>query len=321
MANKRDSNAELPDLINWLSALGDSTRLRIMRLLREEELGVGELSRVVQLPQSTVSRHLKVLHEVSWVAKRPVGTSSLYRLVVDRFEPDAVKLWKVANERLNATRSFAGDEARLREVLVDRQTSSREFFGRVSGEWNKLRGELFGERFTASALLAIVDPNWVVADIGCGTGEAAQHLAPLVKKIIAIDREPAMLEAAKSRLAGLENVDFREGEIANLPLKDGECDAALLFLVLHHLENSDDAIAEIARTLRPGGLLVVLDMVAHTREVYRHTMGHVHLGFSEEALRKMAEKTTLNLRSVTHLRPDVEGTGPQLFVATFQQES
>lgn len=310
---------DAPELLEWLALLGDLTRLRILRLLAEEELGVGELARIVQVPQSTVSRHLKSLLASGWVTKRAVGTSSLYRFDAASLEPDALDLWTVARRRLAQSAAFDSDAHRLREVLAARHTDTRAFFGRIGGEWDHLRTELFGDRFTTEALLGLINPDWVVADIGCGTGNASEHLAPLVKRIISIDREPAMLDAARKRLAGCGNVDFRAGDLARLPLKDQEIDAALVFLVMHHVPDPAAAVREIARTLRPGGLVMIVDMLAHHHEAYRHTMGHIHLGFTEKDVRAWARAAGLHLTRYRPLRPDTERRGPGLFMATLRK--
>ena len=184
---------DLHPLLQRLGALNDPVRLRILRLLDREELSVGELARALQLPQSTVSRHLKLLHEGAWAIKRSDGTASLYRLAEASLDDSARELWTIARQQLSAapgsrggSPTFQQDDARLAEVMAERATDSRSFFGRVAGEWDHLRRELFGERFTAEAMLGLIDPDWTIADIGCGTGNASDQLSPYVKKVIAI---------------------------------------------------------------------------------------------------------------------------------------
>lgn len=306
--------------LSWLATLGDLARLRILRLLGREELGVGELARALQLPQSTVSRHLKPLYDQGWVAKRSEGTQSLYRLAPAHLPEDMAALWKMTLEHLGASPTFEEDDARLAEVLANRRVDSRTFFGRIGGEWDTLRRQLFGDGFGADALLALLAPDAVVADIGCGTGDAAERLAPYVARVIAVDRESTMLAAARRRLERFRNVDFRQGDIFNLPLCDGEADMAVLMLVLHHLEDPGRALAMVTRAVAPGGRVLVVDMVRHDRTSYQHTMGHRHLGFSEAELREMGRKAGLRLARHARLRPDTEGKGPGLFAALFERE-
>ncbi len=302
-----------------LGTLGDLTRLRLLRLLEKQELGVGELARATRLPQSTVSRHLKMLFEAALVQKRNEGTATLYVLPAGGVDADAQSLWALTRDRLGASPEFDEDDARLIEVLSERRADSRAFFGRVGREWDRLRGELFGERCTGAALLGLLDPNWIVADIGCGTGEATELLAPFAAKVVAIDREQSMLVAARARLGDFDNVDFREGDLNALPAKAGEFHAAVAMLVLHHVADVSAALREIARTLRPGGTLLFVDMVAHGHQEFRLTMGHQHLGFSETDVASLAKSSGFAPPRYRRLRAETERKGPGLFVAAMRK--
>jgi len=306
-------------LLHRLAALGDLARLRILRLLDDRELSVGELARALQLPQSTVSRHLKLLHDGRWIVKRSEGTASLYCLVQDTLDEQAGELWRLARTQLGSSVTLQEDDSRLAEVLAARREDSKTFFGRLGSEWDHLRHDLFGNQFTTEALLGLVSTDWVVADLGCGTGNAAEFLAPFVKRIIAVDREKAMLDAARKRLAAFNNIEFRLGELTALPLVDGEIDAAMIYLVLHHVQDPDAAVRDTARTLKEGGVLLIVDMVAHDRESYRHTMGHLHLGFDETAVRGWAGAAGLAMARYHRLHPDTNGKGPGLFAATMRK--
>ena len=312
------ARANDPPLIVWLNALNDSARLRLLRLLSREELSVGELSRAMQLPQSTVSRHLKMLHESLFIARRHEGTASLFRMAESLPEP-AKELWSIAAAQLNNQASSAEDDHRLAVVLAERKGDSRSFFGRLGGEWDLLRAELFGDTFTHEALLHLLDPSWTIADLGCGTGNVSELLAPLAKSIIAVDREPAMLDAAKLRLKDSRNVDLRQGDLLKLPIDDSAVDAAVVFLVMIYLEDPSKAVREMARILRLGGVALIVDMVRHEREEYQRTMGHVHLGFAESDVRRWAESSRLTMSRWRRLRPDTQGRGPGLFAATMRK--
>lgn len=305
--------------LSWLGTLGDLARLRMLRVLEREELGVGELARALQLPQSTVSRHLKPLFEQGWVVKRSEGTQSLYRLLPAQLPGDMQALWKLSIEHLGDSPTYEEDDTRLAEVIASRRVDSRTFFGRIGGDWDDLRRQLFGEAFGADALLALLPPRATVADLGCGTGDAAERLAHYVGRVIAIDREPSMLEAARRRLSRHANIEFRQGDLMAPPLKAGEVDLAVLMLVLHHIDDPGRVLSGAARSLAQGGRLLVVDMVQHDRTSYQHTMGHRHLGFSEAALRQMASEAGLSLARYTRLRPDTEGKGPGLFAALFER--
>ena len=301
--------------LSWLGTLGDVARLRVLRLLEREELGVGELSRALQLPQSTVSRHLKPLFEQGWVTKRAEGTQSLYRMMPAALAADMRELWRMSRDHLGSAASFDEDDARLAEVLAARRVDSRTFFGRIGGDWDELRRELFGDAFVSDALLGLLPPDAVAVDIGCGTGEAAERLAPVVRKVIALDREPAMLAAARKRLARFSNVEFRQGDLLAPPLAAGEADLGILMLVVHHMDDPAAVLRALAPGFRTGGALLVVDMASHDRSGYQQTMGHRHLGFSEAEMAGFAAGSGFTVRRHVRLRPDTSGKGPGLFAA------
>ena len=300
-------------LYKHLSALSEPLRARLLRLLEAEELGVGELVRILQTPQSTISRHLKLLREQGWLERRASGTASLFRLAEPL--PDcAADLWAVVRGQLDG--AWPEDLRRLAATLAAREMDSATFFGRHAGEWDALRRGLFGEGLLLPTLMALLPEGLTVADLGCGTGGALAALAPSAGLVIGVDREQAMLDAAAVRLGGLGNVSLRLGDLSDLPIDDGALDAAICMLVLHHVADLEAAMTEISRALAPGGRLILLDMQAHDRREYRRTMGHKHLGFSEAALAGLARGAGLRLARYTLLPPQPDALGPGLFNAT-----
>lgn len=320
-----NSASRTNQLTAHLAALGDQARLRMLRLLEREELSVGELARVVQLPQSTVSRHLKILAESAgaatsgrgWIAKRAEGTATLYRMVLDDLLPASRALWLTVRDQMGSdSAELLEDHRRLQGVLGERRTDTQSFFGRVAGEWDVVRNDLFGQTFTPHALLTLLPSDWAVADLGCGTGNAAELLAPLVRRVFAIDQSGPMLAAARKRLSGAPNVEFLEGPLEALPLAPASVDAAVCVLVLHHLVHPAKAVAELSRILKPGGLALVIDMVQHNRDAYRQTMGHRWQGFSETAMLQMVADADLTNPRYLVLPTDPNAKGPALFACT-----
>lgn len=311
---------KLDDLGSRLGALGEAWRLRLLRLLEAEELSVGEIARVMQLPQSTVSRRLKTLADGGWIARRSEGTATLYRFLLDDLDEGARAVWLVVREQLGQDPQLEEDRRRLAAVLADRRVDSQTFFGRVAGDWDQVRESLFGGDFTAPALMSLLPRQWTVADLGCGSGNVAELLAPVVRRVIAVDQSEAMLAAARARLGEIPNVEIREGDLLSLPIEDGSVDAAVFALVLHHVPEPVAALREARRVLRRGesggGVVLVLDMAAHTRDEYRQTMGHVHLGFEPEGLRQMMLEAGFARADVRPLRSDPDARGPGLIVAT-----
>jgi ArsR family transcriptional regulator len=226
------------------------------------------------------------------------------------------QLWSLVREQVGPTPAAAQDERRLRAALTLRRTKSQEFFSSAAGQWDRLRDEMFGDRFHLAALVALADPGWTVGDLGCGTGQVSAALAPFVARVVGVDGSAAMLQSAKRRLAGLTNVDLRRGDLEALPVDDDRLDAATMMLVLHHVPEPDRALSEVFRVLKPGGRVLIVDMLPHDREHYRQQMGHVWLGFSEDHLRRLLEESGFGDVRMAPLAPDGRAKGPGLFVGT-----
>src|SRR3954471_2088286 len=195
-----------PAILDHLSALSDATRSRVLLLLDRHELTVSEICSIVQLPQSTVSRHLKALADSGWVSSRAEGTSHLYTMTRDELDQPARRLWLLVREQVGSSPAAAQDQRRLQGLLSERRTKSQEFFSSSAGQWDRVRDDLFGDRFHLAALAALADTTWTVGDLGCGTGQVSASIAPFVEKVIAVDMSAAMLQAAKKRLHDFGNV-------------------------------------------------------------------------------------------------------------------
>jgi len=299
-----------------LTTLSDATRGRMLLILERHELTVSELCAVLQLPQSTVSRHLKTLADSSWVSSRRDGTSRYYTLALDERDAHTRRLWSLLREQIAGTPGADQDGRRLKGVLGRRQSKSEEFFASSAGQWDRLRRDLFGGASALHALPALIEPSWTVGDLGCGTGETTAALAPFVAHTIAVDRSGEMLQAARRRLRGMSGVDVRRGELEALPIADRELDAAIMLLVLHHAPDPAAVLGEAARTLKPGGRFVLCDMLPHEHEEYKQQMGHVWLGFGEEQLGRLLGAAGFTGMRVVALPVDPAAKGPALFVAS-----
>lgn len=298
-----------------LSALADPIRSRLLLLLDRHELTVGELCSALQLPQSTVSRHLKTLADEGWVIARAEGTSRRYAMPGAALDPGARRLWHLVREQVGTTPSARHDLTRIEQLLLERRSTSQAFFSSRAGQWDKVRVELYGSRADLTPFAALLDPDWIVADLGCGTGQTSAALAPFVGRVIAVDESSAMLAAARRRLADRDQVEVRSGRLEDLPINDAELDAAILSLVLHFVVDPAAVFAEAARTIRPGGRLLVVDMVPHEREDYRSTMGHLWLGFDATQLTEWLERAGFGEVRIVPLPPDPQAKGPGLFTA------
>jgi ArsR family transcriptional regulator len=303
------------EILEHMSALSDPTRCRMLLMLEKHELTVSELCSVLQMPQSSVSRHLKTLADDNWITSRRDATSRFYTLPLDDLDSAASRLWPLIREQVASTTAAAHDERRLRGVLDRRRVKSQEFFATAAGKWDRLREDLFGDTFYLWAVLGLIDPTLTVGDLGCGTGQLTETVAPYVRRVIAVDDSTEMLDAARGRLSALRNVDIRRGELEALPIADGELDAALLSLVLHYSPDPARTLTEVARVCRPGARIIVVDMLPHHHEEYQQQMGHVWLGFSEKQMVKFLTAAGFTGARVRALSVDPDAKGPALFAA------
>jgi ArsR family transcriptional regulator len=234
----------------------------------------------------------------------------------EELDPAARRLWLLVRDQVGPTPAAVQDQRRLQAALADRRTKSQEFFSSSAGQWDRLRDELYGERFHLGALAALAQGDWVLGDLGCGTGETSATLAPFVRRVIAVDASAAMLQAARKRLQTFDNVELRRGELEGLPIDDAMLDAATMMLVLHYVSEPARALAEVWRVLKPGGRLILVDMLPHDRDSYRQQMGHVWLGFGEDQISGLIEEAGFGKTRIVPLAPDARAKGPGLFVAT-----
>ena len=310
-----------PAVFDRLSALADPSRGRILLALERHELTVRELQEVLQLPQSTVSRHLKVLADLGLVLTRAEGTANWYRMPARELEPAMRRLWLAVRDEVAGSAIARRDGERLQQVLSGRHLTSQRFFASAAGQWDRLRRELFGDRVELLALLGLLDESWVVGDLGCGTGQVTATLAPFVRRVVGVDESAAMLKSARQRTREVPNVELRNGTLEELPIEPGELDAALLVLVLHHSGEPAGVLAAAARALRPGGKLLVVDMLPHNHVEFREQMGHQWLGFSEPELSGWLREAGFGGGRFVALPSDAKAKGPPLFAMSVTKAS
>ncbi len=303
-------------IVDRLQSLADGTRNRLLLLLEQHELTVSELCAALQVPQSTASRHLKILAEDGWVSSRADGASRFYRMAAQDLDTGAKRLWQVVREQVAGTPAATRDAERLRGILAQRRADSDAFFASAAGQWDRLRSELFGARTELLPLVGLLDPSWSVADLGCGTGHFTRLVAPFVRQVVAVDASAAMLRSARALLGAMDNVDIRRGELESVPVEAASVDIACLMLVLPYVAEPAPVIGEAARILRPGGRLLVTDLMPHERDVYRQTMGHPRQGIHEDEMTGWMARVGLTRTRYAALPLAPDAKGPRLFTAT-----
>jgi ArsR family transcriptional regulator len=277
--------------------LGDSTRLRLLRVLARDRFNVSELTRILDVAQSGVSRHLGLLKDAALVREEREAGYVYYRLANDARANGQAPLWELLDVQFAAAASdriVREDDARLQEVLRHRKENfdthgdTRQLVpGRSWAAWARALGHLL--------------PPLDVADIGCGEGYLTLEAARWARHVIAIDRSGDVLERAKALAARrrVTNVSWKKGDMLRLPLRDASVDVALLSQTLHHAADVDRALAEAVRVLRPGGRLLVLDLREHDQEWVRTRFGDQRLGFSSADLERFLHGAGLSNVRVT----------------------
>lgn len=275
------------DFVRTLKALADPLRLRVLAAVSEDELTVGEVQEVVQSVQSSVSRNLAILRDAGFVQDRREGTSVYFALRRDMPEP-AREIFKSLQLRLAAMPEVQRDRARLAQCRRRRAQRARSYFESVAGDWERIRKSYFDDRVASLAIEKLLPGDLVVADIGCGTGSLTLELARFARKVIGIDLSREMLRRARAAVAerGLRNIELRRGDALDLPLESRRVDAAFCVMVLHFLEDPACAIRELCRVTRPGGSVIVVDLVEHQQLWMREQMAHRWLGFERGAIEK-----------------------------------
>jgi ArsR family transcriptional regulator len=297
--------------VRLLAALADPTRLRILAALREHELSVAELQEVLGVGQSRISNHLSQLKSVGLLRDRREGQKAYYR----RGEL-AREVWTLADGAAAELGTRARDEAALRMVLDQRLEKSKRYFDAVAGRLGKKYCP--GRSWEAvGRLLLSLAPRQVYADLGAGEGLISQLLAARAKKVIALDHSPRMVEVGRelAKRSGLKNLEYRQGDLENPPIRPGSVDVAILSQALHHAVKPPRALEAAEKILRPGGTILILDLVEHSFEAARELYADVWLGFAPAELARMMREAGFEGVSVEVVSKEREGPGFQTLLA------
>lgn len=267
------------EIIKQFKALSDPTRLRLLNILNHYELNVNEIVSIVDMIQSGVSRHLKILLEAGLLVLRKDGSFIYYSANKTR---DTFSLIDLACSRIETETVCALDLKKAKQSITIRKNRSKRFFRTVAPQWDRLKKEVLGNFNLNEVLKQRALGCDRVADLGCGTGEMLGSLFLENKKIlIGVDSSPEMLEQARIKLPSPNAIDLRLGELENLPMKDQEVDTVIMSMVLYHIFEPEKSIREVFRVLKPEGIFLLADFEKHDQENIKEIIGGSWLGFEK----------------------------------------
>jgi ArsR family transcriptional regulator len=272
-----------------LRALSDATRLRIVALLERDELSVNELQEITRLGQSRISTHLGLLQDSGLVQSRREGKRTFYKLNSQTSGATA-EFIQLAIRGAKELPEHSHDQINLKRVVARRREHAQVFFNQIAGRFDRVYGPGRSWQAFGHLLLRILPPL-VVADLGAGEGLLSELLARRAKKVIAVDNSEKIVEfgAAKAKKNGLKNLEFRLGNLQNPPIDANSVDLVILSQALHHAEIPADAIAAAHKILKPGGQILILDLLKHNFEKARELYGDRCPGFAESDLHHWLE--------------------------------
>ena len=303
----------IPSLVKVLRVVADPNRLRILLLLRSEELSVAELQEILVMGQSTISTHLSQLKQAGLVEDRRTGKNSLYRLKINEAKKILEELLTQAKEEIPE----AGiDQMTMRRVVKKRQDKMRSFFDSVAGRLGKDYVPGKSWKGVAEALLRVMQPM-VIADLGAGEGAFALLLAQRATKVIAVDTSAKMIEVGREQALrnGVKNIEYRLGDMEELPIEDAAVDLVFFSQSLHHALHPQRAVHEAWRILRPAGRIVILDLAQHRFEEAREMYADEWLGFGEAELETMLERAGFHNADVSIVHKEQEAPFFQTLLA------
>lgn len=279
--------------VNYFKALADETRLRLVHLSLHYELNVNEIVEVMNMGQSRISRHLKILTDSELLSHRRSGMWTFYSTIPNGEGSKFIESVKYLFEKDTV---FKRDLTEAKRVLDERSKAMTHFFDSIADNWEKLKREIIGDVDINGLILRHIPPADTIVDLGCGTGDLLTVLREKGDRVIGVEKSPKMLEEARRRFAGTGNhIDLRIGELEHLPLREGEADAVVVNMVLHHLPDPAAAFPEVYRVLKKDGGFIIVDLITHDVEGMRERYGDRWLGFAEKDIKKWLESSGFHM--------------------------
>ncbi len=283
------------DNIIYFKALSDETRIRLVNILLHHDLKVGELVSVLDMGQSRISRHLKILADAGMAKCLKEGVWGIYSIADTGPGRDFIEAVRYLFQEDPV---LEDDLKGALQIIESRSPGTMKFFNNIASRWDLLKREILGPFDLSRAIFRQAGTYDVGVDLGCGTGELLEAMKSHAKQVIGVDSSARMLEEARKRFFSQngKNVDIRLGEIEHLPLGDREADLAVISLVLHYLADPPAALFEVARILKPGGELIMAEFDRHEQHSLKTVYGVNWLGFKRESIENWLEKSGFAVR-------------------------
>ena len=285
-------------MLGLFKVLADSTRLRLLRILRQGDFTVQDLMQILAMGQSRISRHLKLLSEVGLLQVEKQGTWHYYRL--SQGEGLFSDIWPSVELRFAGLEYYEEDTSGVLQVMAARRKRSQDFFDHHARDWDNMHVDLLNLPDYQDDLIAMVPGGGLVAEVGVGTGSLLPLLAQKAEHMIGLDHSPSMVGLARETVAKYElrdKVEVRLAEMNHLPLADGSVRTVVLNQVLHHAEQPVEVFREIRRVLEPGGSLVMADLIRHQYDWVRERLADQWLGFNRKELEDWFAEAGMSLVS------------------------
>ncbi|MCP4020511.1 MAG: metalloregulator ArsR/SmtB family transcription factor [Desulfobacteraceae bacterium] len=282
------------EIIKRFKAISDPTRLRLFFILQQYELNVNEIVSIIGMVQSGISRHLKILLESGLLSSRRDGSFVYYS--VNRNQKN-IPLMDMVTDELKDQEICIKDISNSEDIIAVRKNQTKKFFKNVAEKWDSLKREVLGDFELTGVIKEQLNLGKTITDLGCGTGELIQRMHRIGTTLIGIDSSPEMLDQARKRLAGIENVNLRLGELEHLPMKNSETDMVILNMVLNHIVGPARAIQEIHRVMAQEGYFIIADFEKHNQEHIRSLLGGAWLGFEKQQVATWLDEAGFSLES------------------------
>ena len=308
----------MSSIVKILRVVAEPNRLRILLLLEREELSVAELQEILAMGQSTISTHLSQLKQAGLVEDRRTGKNNLYRL---KRENGAGVLAELLNQARQELPDAKRDQAAVKRVLRKRQDKMRAFFDDVAGRFGRSYVPGKSWKSVAEALFKLMPPT-VIADLGAGEGAFSLLLAQRAKQVIAVDTSARMVDVGRqqAKRQGVKNVDYRLGDMEEVPIDDATVDLVFFSQSLHHALHPERAVAEAWRILKSGGRIAILDLAKHRFEEARELYADEWLGFSEVELESAMEKAGFHGIEISVVHKEAEAPHFQTLLAVADKQ-